>query len=250
MTTTATSSSSSTTTTSSSTGEFSRGKTIFVLAVVIGCFAILWPKIFYPMLTASLNVGDDSEQCCDVISEKDGNAYKLMNEICANILKRESSTTPGDTGGPPPALEEPKIEESGQGQQQKSSSSSGRKTYTPPKIRLTTAQLCRNEILKTCGLDVLILIQENPVITKQYKASLAKLRQYNTSQCLKENYGVDFQTVGLPRRFKNSDAHLPPSKSLARSLSRLACMTFVNCQPSGKLTLPPQMLLTFNHLKK
>lgn len=30
--------------------EFGIKKTILVLAVVVGCFAILWPKIFYPML--------------------------------------------------------------------------------------------------------------------------------------------------------------------------------------------------------
>lgn len=35
-------------------GEFGTGKTIFVLAIVVGCFAVLWPKIFYPMLTASV----------------------------------------------------------------------------------------------------------------------------------------------------------------------------------------------------
>ena len=29
--------------------EFSKGKTLVILAIVIGCFAILWPKIFYPM---------------------------------------------------------------------------------------------------------------------------------------------------------------------------------------------------------
>ncbi|KAF2362949.1 Resistance to inhibitors of cholinesterase protein 3 N-terminal [Trinorchestia longiramus] len=34
-------------------GEFGTGKTIFVLAIVVGCFAVLWPKVFYPMLTAS-----------------------------------------------------------------------------------------------------------------------------------------------------------------------------------------------------
>lgn len=33
--------------------EFGTGKTIFVLAIVVGCFAVLWPKVFYPMLTAS-----------------------------------------------------------------------------------------------------------------------------------------------------------------------------------------------------
>lgn len=34
--------------------EFSKGKTLVVLAIVIGCFAILWPKIFYPMFQASV----------------------------------------------------------------------------------------------------------------------------------------------------------------------------------------------------
>lgn len=28
----------------------SNGKTILVIAIVVGCFAVLWPKIFYPML--------------------------------------------------------------------------------------------------------------------------------------------------------------------------------------------------------
>ena len=27
----------------------SSGKSIMVVAVILGCFAILWPKIFYPM---------------------------------------------------------------------------------------------------------------------------------------------------------------------------------------------------------
>lgn len=31
-------------------------KTIFVLATVIGCIAILWPKIFYPMMFGSADV--------------------------------------------------------------------------------------------------------------------------------------------------------------------------------------------------
>ena len=34
--------------------EFGPRKTVVILAIVAGCFAILWPKIFYPMLTASL----------------------------------------------------------------------------------------------------------------------------------------------------------------------------------------------------
>lgn len=35
--------------------EFGTGKSIFILAIVVGCFAILWPKIFYPMLQSSVS---------------------------------------------------------------------------------------------------------------------------------------------------------------------------------------------------
>lgn len=35
--------------------EFGTGKTIFILAIVVGCFAVLWPKIFYPMLQGSVS---------------------------------------------------------------------------------------------------------------------------------------------------------------------------------------------------
>ncbi|XP_076669308.1 RIC3 acetylcholine receptor chaperone isoform X6 [Andrena cerasifolii] len=34
--------------------DFGPRKTIFILAIVAGCFAVLWPRIFYPMLTASV----------------------------------------------------------------------------------------------------------------------------------------------------------------------------------------------------
>ena len=33
--------------------ELSSGKSIVIVAVVFGCFAILWPKIFYPMFFGS-----------------------------------------------------------------------------------------------------------------------------------------------------------------------------------------------------
>lgn len=33
--------------------EISQSKTVCILAVVAGCFAILWPSLFYPMLKGS-----------------------------------------------------------------------------------------------------------------------------------------------------------------------------------------------------
>ena len=36
------------------TTELGTQKTVLILATVAGCFALLWPQIFYPMLTTSL----------------------------------------------------------------------------------------------------------------------------------------------------------------------------------------------------
>lgn len=33
--------------------EISKSKTICILAIVAGCFAVLWPSLFYPMLKGS-----------------------------------------------------------------------------------------------------------------------------------------------------------------------------------------------------
>ncbi len=41
--------------------ELSTGKSLLVIAVVLGCFAVLWPKIFYPMLFGS-NSGSSSNR--------------------------------------------------------------------------------------------------------------------------------------------------------------------------------------------
>lgn len=38
--------------------DFSTGKSIFVLAIVAGCFAILWPNVFYPMIQGSYSQKD------------------------------------------------------------------------------------------------------------------------------------------------------------------------------------------------
>nr|ARU12126.1 resistance to inhibitors of cholinesterase 3 variant 3 [Locusta migratoria manilensis] len=35
--------------------EFGTAKTVFILAIVVGCFAVLWPKLFYPMLQSSIS---------------------------------------------------------------------------------------------------------------------------------------------------------------------------------------------------
>ena len=55
-------------------GGFSSGKTVLVLAIVAGCFAVLWPKIFVPMLFGEaphpVKTDDDGELALIVISSK------------------------------------------------------------------------------------------------------------------------------------------------------------------------------------
>lgn len=41
--------------------EFGTGKTVVILSIVAACFAVLWPKIFYPMLTAISTKKMDSD---------------------------------------------------------------------------------------------------------------------------------------------------------------------------------------------
>lgn len=38
-----------------SEGDLGTRKTLFVLVIVVGCFAVLWPKVFYPMLVGPTN---------------------------------------------------------------------------------------------------------------------------------------------------------------------------------------------------
>ncbi|XP_022180249.1 uncharacterized protein LOC111040612 isoform X2 [Myzus persicae] len=66
--------------------EISQSKTICILAVVAGCFAILWPSLFYPMLKGSFapqtHIG-----CCNVLSSTDVNIVKIVMDICDRVIE-------------------------------------------------------------------------------------------------------------------------------------------------------------------
>lgn len=53
--------------------DVSTTKSIFALTVVVGCFAVLWPKIFFPMMQAGFRMathdsiesnGENEIMCC------------------------------------------------------------------------------------------------------------------------------------------------------------------------------------------
>ncbi|KAG8238184.1 hypothetical protein J437_LFUL014060, partial [Ladona fulva] len=156
--------------------EFGTGKTIFILAIVVGCFAVLWPKIFYPMLQASINVPvtmENSQGCCDVIFEKDVNAQRIFSEMCGSV----PGLKVGADGKPDP-------------------------------------KACREEVLLICGIDIADVIRIDAKASSlfgsaAYRHRIQNLRAYNTSLCLKRNFGLDPSTIGAPRRMRLGPA--PPT---------------------------------------
>ncbi|XP_012343736.1 calponin homology domain-containing protein DDB_G0272472 isoform X1 [Apis florea] len=150
--------------------DFGPRKTIFILAIVAGCFAVLWPKIFYPMLTASVNPHHmtDNSACCDVIFESDVTAADIMYEICQNILKHHQI--------------DPRI----------------RDALRTVKLTPQSASLCREEILARCGIDLSTFLAKREHLEKSYKQVLEEIRSFNSSLCLKINFGIPLSQLGTP----------------------------------------------------
>ncbi|CAG9764085.1 unnamed protein product [Ceutorhynchus assimilis] len=142
-------------------------KTMLVLVVVVGCFAVLWPKLFYPMLVNSANQHskpgpvDKTTGCCDVISELDFETIKIMSQLCSTIIDT--------TGKPPP---------------------------TPKEIVIQ----CKKAVLETCGIDISAAFQDRISLGHSAKQILEEVRSLNGSLCLKYNFGVSPWRLGVPHR--------------------------------------------------
>ncbi|XP_059480144.1 uncharacterized protein LOC132199437 isoform X3 [Neocloeon triangulifer] len=160
--------------------EFGTAKTVFILAIVVGCFAILWPKIFYPMLLTSLSSGvaapsthpedsplDNTANCCDVIFETDVTAIKVLTAMCGDILQENQLTT-------------------------------NQQLHLSKK----SVELCRDKVRSACGLDITAVIRDQTGLTKNYKQILDEIRSFNNSACLKENFGIELSLIGTPRRMR------------------------------------------------
>ncbi|XP_050510327.1 golgin subfamily A member 6-like protein 1 isoform X3 [Diabrotica virgifera virgifera] len=147
--------------------DLSPRKTMIVLVIVVGCFAVLWPKVFYPMLVGSANnrikpsAIDRTQGCCDVISEKDVTTLKLMSEICDTIIKSDSDK---------------------------------------PMSNKELLQKCQNLVLDTCGIDISAVLQEQVRLGHTTKQILEEVRSLNGSLCLKYNFGIAPWKLGVPHR--------------------------------------------------
>lgn len=150
------------------TSDLTPRKTMIVVVIVVGCFAVLWPKVFYPMLVGSAQQHikpspiDRTTGCCDVISEVDVNTIKILSELCSSLKTPE-------------------------------------KQQRPLNNREALIQ-CRKAVLEKCGIDISAVIQEHVRLGQTVKQILDEVRSLNGSLCLKYNFGVAPWKLGVPHK--------------------------------------------------
>ncbi|XP_059046728.1 titin isoform X3 [Achroia grisella] len=133
-------------------------KTMFVLVIVVGCFAVLWPRILSPLILGHTqdqlkpNKFDREAGCCDVIFEAHMAVLELINEVCSSVISKDGKLSPHD------------------------------------------AAECRKSVNETCGVDIVAFLKRNENVGKTTKMLLETLKSSNSS-CLKEHFGVPAWSV-------------------------------------------------------
>ncbi|XP_019768886.2 uncharacterized protein LOC109543553 isoform X4 [Dendroctonus ponderosae] len=149
-------------TTASSNEEFGIKRTMLVLVIVVGCFAVVWPKIFYPMLVnSSTPQSKQNVGCCDVISELDIDTIKIMSELCGTIIEHAEDTV-----------------------------------LSPREI----VSQCKKAVIDKCGIDLSAALYDRVSLGHSTKQILEEVRSLNGSLCLKYYFGVAPWKLGVPRR--------------------------------------------------
>ncbi|KAI5700256.1 hypothetical protein M8J77_024268 [Diaphorina citri] len=160
------------------TSELSTGKTIFVLTVVAGCFAVLWPKIFYPMFFGSPQYVSNLEKaqgaasgCCDVIFEKDIQTLKIITQLCEENVLINTITN-----------------------------------ESKPLSKQAMLNLCYKQLYETCNIDLsnLFKMSQRHELDSSFKQFINIVRTFNSSLCLKYHYHVNFNLIGTPRIIKSN----------------------------------------------
>ncbi|CAG9795942.1 unnamed protein product [Diatraea saccharalis] len=133
-------------------------KTMFVLVIVVGCFAVLWPRILSPLILGHTreqlkpNQFDREAGCCEVMFETEVALLELLNEVCSSVV------------------------------------------HTDGKLSPYAAAECRKTVNETCGVDIAAFIKRDENVGKTTKKLLEMMKTSNSS-CLKEHFGVPQWTI-------------------------------------------------------
>ncbi|KAJ8716979.1 hypothetical protein PYW08_005378 [Mythimna loreyi] len=135
-------------------------KTMFVLVIVVGCFAVLWPRILSPLVLGPSreqlkpNKFDREAGCCEVLFETDMVYLELINEVCSSALQSDWKLNP------------------------------------------YAAAQCRKAVNETCGVDLAAFLKRDENVGKTSKM-LAETIKNSNSSCLKEHFGVPVWNLGV-----------------------------------------------------
>ncbi|XP_041984835.1 uncharacterized protein LOC121737276 isoform X3 [Aricia agestis] len=130
-------------------------KTMFVLVIVVGCFAVLWPRILSPLIVGHSreqlkpNQFDREAGCCEVIFEPEVAVLELVNELCSSAIGKMT---------PQAAIE------------------------------------CRKAVNDTCGVDIAALVKQKENVGKTMKMLVETMKNSNSS-CLRNNFGVPIYSL-------------------------------------------------------
>ncbi|XP_037071303.1 uncharacterized protein LOC119092446 [Pollicipes pollicipes] len=219
--------------------EFSSGKTVLILSLVIGCFAILWPRIFYPMLQASISSATDAPYsevsgvyhssilpCCHPVAfTKELNALYFM-ELC-NRLKWRAGRRQADLLLPP----EPRPD-----------------IWTPG-----LARWCRDELARTCGT-----LLDEPALERYRRAAHRRddgdAATANLTRCLETSYDLRREEIRptrlqqqagtkYPQQERPAGGHPslrdPPHAAAAAAHSQTQHMARQPRRPVDRMARPP-----------
>ncbi|KAJ2948801.1 hypothetical protein O0L34_g8059 [Tuta absoluta] len=134
-------------------------KTMFVLVIVVGCFAVLWPRILSPLMlgggapSLQPNHFDREAGCCEVLYESEIAILDILNEVCSAAVQSDGKLSP------------------------------------------YAAAECRRTVNETCGLDIAAFLKKSDNVGKNTKVLIEKMKASNSS-CLKEHFGVPTFSLG------------------------------------------------------
>ncbi|XP_026321073.1 probable inactive protein kinase DDB_G0270444 [Hyposmocoma kahamanoa] len=135
-------------------------KTMFVLVIVVGCFAVLWPKILSPLILGGTreqlkpNAYDREAGCCEMIFDTEVAILEILNEICSSIANTDGKLSP------------------------------------------YAAADCRRAVNDTCGVDIAAFLKRTDNVGKTAKVALDTMKASNSS-CLKEHFGVPTLSLSI-----------------------------------------------------
>lgn len=79
-------------------------------------------------------------------------------------------------------------------------------SFQEGKLTKAIVNKCNAEVHDKCNMDIAQFLMDRVRLGKSYQQMLSELRSWNSSSCLKTNFGISPGLIGAPRRMRVWDA--------------------------------------------